>query len=347
MSQEGGSDFSLSSVKLDDFSEDVIVEEHFVGAISGRVVTTRIVYFCFEERNGVVGRIVAEVDENARRSMFPEFEKSEGVVESVSKEEMIDSVVSLVVRDCRAKISDREIPIVRIEKTKCSEDHLASENSRTSDQDSEDEGENFGGSKWTKKKGRKKRLCLLKSTKRKRRKSDFGYLSGTMERRYVVEEDGIEVNFIDDRSELGFELLTFLGRTIDNHPNNEVSWRTTVLDNLSGLGTIKNRFMVRLGTRVGWFQSRAFLRGTRFIIIGRIKAITEEFRRNLIEDGYRLRGEDEIGPLIVASGVIVRLIANELKNGFRRLLRRSERRGFVNSHEPTIMSGGNSSDDDE
>ena len=68
----------------------------FVGVISGRVVTTKVVYFSLKGRRGVVGQLDAVHDERRRKILYPGYAKGGGMVVSRSKEEIAESVVALL-----------------------------------------------------------------------------------------------------------------------------------------------------------------------------------------------------------------------------------------------------------
>ena len=117
----GEDHFSLSSITLENVPENFIVKKCFIGAISGRVIEIQTVNFSYGERKGIVGRIDANFDETLRDFMYPKFVRREGNVDPISREIMSDSVVSLVIRDCRYNVPMEGVPILKIDKNECSE----------------------------------------------------------------------------------------------------------------------------------------------------------------------------------------------------------------------------------
>ena len=147
------------------------------------------------------------------------------------------------------------------------------------------------------------------------------------------------------------ESLRFMASTIDGHPRFERLFLPRYWGEFDEAEAVRRCFIGFVEEKVVIFRSISHLTRNRFSISGRVLAITEERRRELIRMGYEEEDLHEIGGFRVLDNLMVWTIAYELLRSIRemriRLLRQRIREISTDDDQDVISIVGEDEEEEE
>ena len=164
-------------------------------------------------------------------------------------------------------------------------------------------------------------------------------------------EMGVRVVLFSASNGRVVESLRFLASTLDGHPRIEHLCLPLRWNEFDEAGVVQRCFVGFVEEKVVIFRSTSYLAGNRFGIFGRVSAISEERRRELIRMGYEEEDLHEIGGFRVLDNLMVWTIAYELLRSIRemriRLLRQRIREISTDDDQDVISIVGEDEEEEE